>query len=254
MQPDRITVQSTLETAITKIVQEPVRIVGSGRTDAKAHAALQVVAFSTVTRLECKTLAHAVNAVLPGDIAVTAASDVDPEFDPRRDATSRTYRYLIWNRPVRSPFMMERALQVGHHLDEHAMHLAAQRLLGRHDLSAFVPKRTEGTRERTVFAASCSREGHIVAIDLEATGFMRQMARAIAGTLVRVGAGKLTPDDFATILRARDRAGAGDTAPACGLYLMRVKYPGANFQTTDDRLAGYAWLPQETAGVCEETT
>jgi tRNA pseudouridine38-40 synthase len=150
--------------------------------------------------------------------------------------------------------MVERAMQVGHHLDENAMHQAAQRLLGRHDFSAFIPMRTDGSRERTVLAASCRRDGHIVAIDVEATGFMRQMARAIAGTLVRVGAGKLTPDDFATILRARDRAGAGDTAPACGLYLMRVKYPGVDFQTTGDCLAGYSWLPQKTAGMCEETT
>jgi tRNA pseudouridine38-40 synthase len=223
-------VQSTLEQAISQVTQEPIEVLGSGRTDAGAHAVHQVIAFSTITRLDSASLVRAVNACLPRDIAVTAGAEVPLTFNPRRDASSRTYRYLIWNRAVRSPFMLGRSMHVEHRLDERAMDAAAQILVGRHDLGAFIPVRTEGGRERTIYAAGCSRESDLICIDIEATGFMRQMVRAIAGTLIHVGAGKMTHAQFGEVLSGRDRASAGDTAPACGLYLLRVRYPDLDFR------------------------
>jgi tRNA pseudouridine38-40 synthase len=132
------------------------------------------------------------------------------------------------------------------------MDRAAQALLGRHDLGAFTPVRAEGSRERTIYAAGCRRDGDLVVVEIEATGFMRQMVRAIVGTLIRVGKGKLKPPDFADILRSRDRTRAGDTAPACGLYLVAVHYPAdvAGFERSDS--AGYPWLTDFLAGGHEE--
>lgn len=217
--------QATLEKAIKAVTGEEVRVIGSGRTDAGAHALGQVIAFSTSSALAVETLGRALNANLPRDVAVTAVADADPGFHPRFDARSRLYRYLIWNRPVGSPFYLGRAAHVKPRLDEHRMDAAARHLIGRHDLSSFIPHRIEGNRERDIYSASCRREDDLVVIELEASGFMRQMVRTIAGTLIRVGKGALTVDEFGAILAARDRSLAGDTAPAGGLYLVMVTYP-----------------------------
>jgi tRNA pseudouridine38-40 synthase len=223
-QPEMLTVQEVLEEAVSAVTQEGARVVGSGRTDAGAHALRQVVAFSTDSRLPAETLKRAINAHLPYDIAVTEAHDAAPDFHPRFDATSRLYRYVIWNRSVRSPHWHGRALHVPVRLDEQAMHEAAQALVGAHDFTSFVPLRQEGSRDRMVGAASCRRDGHLVVFEIEASGFMRQMVRSIAGTLIRVGLHRLDHAAFTSILTGRDRALAADTAPAHGLYLAEVRY------------------------------
>lgn len=199
-------------------------IIGSGRTDAGAHACAQVIAFSTESALSTDVLGRAINAYLPDDITVTSIAEADEAFHPRFDALSRLYRYVIWNRPAPSPFWVGRAMFVRPPLDAAAMAEAASLLEGTHDFSAFVASSAPGDRTRTMYSARCWREGDLVSVELEATGFMQQMVRAIAGTLVRVGLGRLTLSDFATILASRDREQAADTAPACGLYLMRVRY------------------------------
>jgi tRNA pseudouridine38-40 synthase len=235
------------------IVQEPVKTLASGRTDAGAHAVCQVVAFSTESRLRAATLCRAMNAVLPDDIAVTSCRDTSEDFNPRRDAASRTYRYLIWNRTVRSPFLLDRAAHVKPRLDEEEMNRAAHALVGRHDLSAFIPVRSDGNRERSIYSLHCRRNGHMVTVEIEATGFMRQMVRAIVGTLIRVGTGKLSPAEFADILGGRDRALGGDTAPACGLYLVAVRYPGEIWADSRQDIAGCPWLDATSTGRYEET-
>jgi tRNA pseudouridine38-40 synthase len=217
-------VQATLEDALSRVTQEDIHVIGAGRTDAGAHALCQVVAFSTESRLRPEVLQRAANAMLPRDVVISRASEVALDFHPRFDATSRTYRYLIWNRPVRSPFWEGRGAHVKPHLDERAMHAAAQCLVGRLDLGSFVPANFSGSRERSVWSARCWRDDAIVVIDLEAEGFMRQMVRSIAGTLVDVGRGKIGESEFRKIVLARDRTQAGKTAPAHGLYLMSVLY------------------------------
>ena len=217
--------QATLEQAIAAATQENVRVAGSGRTDAGAHALRQIVAFSTSCSLPPEVLGRAINEHLPDDIAVTSVAEVAASFHPRYDASRRVYRYQIWNRPVRSPFWVGRAAHVKYPLDQERMNEAAAILVGEHDFSSFVPAILGGSRTREVYRAECWRSGHLVIVELEGTGFMRQMIRSIVGTLVRVGAGKMEVAELSEILASRDRALAGNTMPAAGLYLMDVIYP-----------------------------
>src|SRR5207248_2074280 len=145
---------------------------------------------SAETSLPPTVLCRAFNANLPEDVAVTSVDEVEPGFHPRFDACSRVYRYLIWNRPVRSPFWNGRAAHVERPLDQQSMDEAAGRLVGRHDFSAFVPVGLEGSRERVVYRVRCFREGDLVVVELEASGFMRHMIRTVVGTLVQIGLGK----------------------------------------------------------------
>ncbi len=216
--------QATLEYALSRVTQENIHVVGSGRTDAGAHAVTQIIAFSTESRLGANTLQRAANAMLPRDVAVTWARDVDESFHPRFDARARHYRYVIWNRPVRSPFWEGRAAHVRPRLDVDLMNEAAQQLVGRHDFGSFVPSNFDASRERTVWSAEFWRDGDIVRFDVRAEGFMRQMVRSMVGTLIDVGRGKITTEKFAEIVRACNRTEAGLTAPAGGLYLMAVQY------------------------------
>lgn len=250
-QPGKETVQATLEDALSRVTQEDIHVIGSGRTDAGAHALSQVVAFSTASSLPPFVLQRAANALLPRSIAITEARDAAPAFHPRFDARSRLYRYLIWNRPVRSPFWEGRSMHVKPWLDVEAMDGALRQLVGRHDFSSFVPANFDGPRERTVCATRCRREGPLVSIEIEAEGFMRQMVRSLAGTLIEVGRGRIDGADFARIVRACDRTQAGRTAPACGLYLAAVRYDEAEspkdmqFYPADAVSAGIAVSPEE---------
>ena len=243
--------QATLEGALTRVTQEDIHVVGSGRTDAGAHAVSQVVAFSTETVLRPEVLQRAANAVLPRSVAITSACDVPNDFHPRFDALSRLYRYVIWNRSVRSPFWEGRSAHVKPTLDAGAMHRSLQVLVGRQSFASFVPANYDGSSERTVSWARCWRDGWTVNMEIEAEGFMRQMVRSIAGTLIDVGRGKIDPEQFSRIVRARDRTEAGRTAPACGLYLMRVRYdngeiPGQSALDTSGA------VPHHTAPTSEE--
>lgn len=216
--------QGTLERALSTIMEEDIQVAASGRTDAGAHAVRQVVAFTTSSALPGDAMCRAANAVLPRNIAVTEAHDAVSSFHPRVDAHSRTYRYLIWNRATRSPFWEERATHVKRPLNESMMNEAAQCLLGIHDFSAFVPNALEGQRVRRIDGAVCRRDGDLVMVELRGSGFMRQMVRSIVGTLVRVGLGKMSSTAFAAVLQSGERKAAGDTLPACGLYLVDVQY------------------------------
>jgi len=205
-------------------MREDIQVAGSGRTDAGAHAVSQVVAFTTSSALPAETMRRAANAVLPRSIALVEARDAVPSFHPRVDARSRTYCYLIWNRATRSPFWEERATHVKRLLDESTMNAAAQYLVGLHDFSTFVPNALEGQRVRRIDRAVCRRDRDLVMVELQGSGFMRQMVRSMAGTLVRVGLGKMTSAEFSDVLRSGERKAAGDTLPACGLYLVDVQY------------------------------
>lgn len=235
--------QSVLESAIERVTGERSGIVGSGRTDAGAHALAQVIAFSTESSLAVDVLGRAINAYLPDDITVTSIAEVDEAFHPRFDALSRSYRYTIWNRSTPSPFWVGRAMFVRPRLNVAAMVEAASLLEGTHDFGAFVASSAPGDRTRTMYSARCWREGDLVHIELEATGFMQQMVRAIAGTLVRVGLGRLTHGEFAAILASRDRVQAAETAPAHGLYLMRVRYAPDTQITIDQTTEAQPGLP-----------
>ncbi len=206
---------------------------GSGRTDAGAHARGQVVAFATGSALSAEVLLRAINTYLPQDVNIIEAEEVDLDFHPRFDAQSRTYQYVIWNRAIRSPFWLGRSAHVRARLNVDLMSRAAALLVGARDFGAFVASSARGSRQRLMYRAECGRQGDLVILELEASGFMRQMVRSIAGTLIEVGLGKTSTSQFGEILESGDRARAATTAPACGLYLMHVRYPERTHERKD---------------------
>jgi tRNA pseudouridine38-40 synthase len=225
-QPGYRTVQETLESAIVKLTAEAkIRVNASGRTDAGVHAVGQVANFYTTTHHAEDVLVNAINAHLPEDVVVREAADVPEAFDANHDAVRKLYRYVIHDGAVPSPFLRRFACQSRHKLDADAMRRAAEPLKGRHDFHSFEthwPNRMSSVR--TITHLALARVGDWIWLDVEADGFLYNMVRAIAGTLIDVGRGHMPEAQVAAILQAADRVQAGPTAPAQGLFLMRVSY------------------------------
>jgi tRNA pseudouridine38-40 synthase len=224
-QPSYRTVQETLEHAIAAVTGARPHANASGRTDAGVHAVGQVVNFYTDTRLAPDVLLRAINAHLPADVVVREAEEVGQSFDANKDAVRKLYRYVIRDDAVGDPFLRRYAAPSKHRLDAAAMARAARVLVGRHDFHSFEtdwPNRMSSVR--TITHLAVNRAGEYIWIDVEADGFLYNMVRAIAGTLINVGRGFWPESKVAEILNAEDRKEAGPTAPACGLFLMRVTY------------------------------
>jgi tRNA pseudouridine38-40 synthase len=225
-QPGYRTVQETLEAALAALTGEArVRVNASGRTDAGVHALGQVVNFYSATRHPPDVLVRALNAHLPADVVVRDAADVPQAFDANRDARRKLYRYVIHDGPVPGLFLRRYYCQSRHPLDATAMARAAAALRGRHDFRSFEtewPNRLSSVR--TVTHLAVSRAGDWIWLDVEADGFLYNMVRAIAGTLMNVGRGYWPESYVAEALAAGDRKLAGPTAPAQGLFLVRVTY------------------------------
>jgi tRNA pseudouridine38-40 synthase len=228
--PGARTVQGVFEEALGRVTGSAARVVSAGRTDAGVHAEGQLASVRLETRLDAATLARALNAELPPDLAVRSASEVAAGYSAQRDARSKLYRYRVWNSPVRSPLRERTHAWVRAPLDLLAMRQAAAALAGRHDFASFETRRRErdgqdesGT-ERTLFRVGVDGEpGHEVILEFEGDGFLRYMVRSLVGTLLQVGRGVRPETDLERILAARDRRQAGPTAPACGLVLVRVE-------------------------------
>ena len=219
------TVQGALEEAIKTVSQVKVTVIGAGRTDAGVHALGQVVSFRTDGTMGAEDWQRALNGLLPSDISVLSAESVADDFHARYSARSKLYEYRILNRPERSAIDRQRAWHVHKPLDLGAMREAAVLLTGCHDFSSFQGSPTE--TENPVCDVSrleIQDKGRFILIQVEANRFLKQMVRAIVGTLVEVGQGKREPQSLKDILEARDRRVAGYTAPAHGLYLIRVDY------------------------------
>ena len=218
-------IQGELETALHKLTGERLRVALAGRTDAGVHAQGQVAALTTASTLETEVFVRGLNAWLPEEIAVRRAAEVPAGFDPRRHAASRTYRYTIYNAPVRSPLRRASAWHVVEPLDTAAMQEAAAGLVGEHDFAAL--SRREGVPTvRCLRRCELARQGPLVTVELEANAFLRQQVRRTVGALVRVGRGRLSVAEFRALLRRAEPASAGPLAPAHGLCLLRVAYPG----------------------------
>jgi tRNA pseudouridine38-40 synthase len=224
LQPDRRTVQGTLEEALQRLLGQPTRVAAAGRTDAGVHACAQVVCFQSERDLPLLTLRRALNALTPEDLTVCAADVVSDDFDPRRAARSRRYVYRIWNRAAPSPFWRRYAWHIPRALDGEAMQAAAAVLVGEHDFSSFRATGCDARHPvRRVLHSGLEHRGALLHYEIEATAFLRHMVRNIVGTLVEVGQGKRSPD-FAALLAARDRTLAAATAPAHGLCLVEIRY------------------------------
>lgn len=218
-----------LEETLATILGERPRVIAAGRTDAGVHASGQVVSFRTMSRLSPAALMRAANARLPDDIQVEWAAEMPPEFDARRSALRRRYRYTICNRRRRDFWQRRWSWHIGDPLDVLAMQAASDLLLGRRGFAAFVGQaaREPATRPtvRTVEQATWRAERGILLFDITADGFLRHMVRGIVGTLVWVGRGRLDAAGFGEIVASGDRRRAGPNAPPAGLMLVGVEYP-----------------------------
>ena len=221
-----IGVQALVEDAISVVADEAVETVCAGRTDTGVHASAQVVHFDCNADRSRRGWLLGVNTNLPDDINASWAAFVDDEFHARYSATSRTYRYLILNRVVRSALYRNRAWWVYEPLDEQAMQQAADYLIGEHDYSAF---RAAGCRastpNRKLISLRVSRSGDCLAVTVAANAFLQHMVRNITGTLVAIGKGDEEPGWAKSVLESRDRTQGGVAAPSHGLTLINVEYP-----------------------------
>lgn len=229
----RPTIQATIEKALRKILQEKIRLIGSGRTDAGVHALGQVANFATKTKISLYKLQWALNGNLPDDIVIRSIEKPNPDFHSRFDARSKVYRYAILNRPYPSAFLRNRVYFYRHPLDVRLMQQEARALLGRHDFKAFqATDKKERSSVRTIKKISIRNETPtlclvpctLLIIDIEADGFLYNMVRNIVGTLIEIGRGKFPRGNLKKILASKNRKLAGPTVPACGLCLSEVKY------------------------------
>jgi tRNA pseudouridine38-40 synthase len=232
-------IQGLLESMLADIEGGPVTVAGAGRTDAGVHALGQVASCALTTSLDTETLRRALNARLPADVRVESVEDAPGDFHARFSARGKRYRYCFVNGPLVSPFAARYVWQLPGRLDIGAMEQAARSLTGTHDFAAFQSTGTGVVHAvRTVTEASvrdvtgappsplpsnAAPGGRLIAFEVAADGFLRHMVRAMAGTLAEVGAGRRDPD-LGPLLAAGDRASAGPTAPAAGLWLVQVDY------------------------------
>ncbi len=225
-QPEGKTVADCLNAAISQVANEPIECICAGRTDAGVHARGQVIHFDThAIRTEHAWL-MGVNRYLPPDIAIQWVKFVPIEFHARFDATARRYHYRILNKPVR-PGLEARFLTWHYvHLDAERMHEAAQLLVGEHDFSAFRGSDCQAKSPvKTVHYISVVRNKDIICLDIKANAFLYHMVRNIVGTLYKIGEGRQPVEWMSAVLEGRDRAKAGETAPAKGLTLLEITYP-----------------------------
>jgi tRNA pseudouridine38-40 synthase len=227
LQPGQATVGGALAGALERHLRHTVELTCAGRTDAGVHAWGQVVSFDARADVDVTALARAVNRALRPNVVVRSASVAPEGFDARRWATGRRYRYRVLNRPVADPFLAGAAWHVPGELDVAAMRLACDPLYGEHDFSSFCRRAPGGgSLVRVVREARWVDAGEWEwRFEIEASSFCQQMVRAVVGTMVDVGLGKKKAGEMAGILRARNRAAAGQLAPPHGLYLWEVTYP-----------------------------
>jgi tRNA pseudouridine38-40 synthase len=219
-------VQQVVERALSSVADLPVSLVVAGRTDAGVHATGQVAHFDTEVRREPRSWLLGANSNLPETVNLTWALAVPGEFHARYSAISRSYRYRIINRDVRSAVLADRCWWIHGPLDTGSMQVAANYLLGEHDFSAFRAAECQAkTPMRNLQAISVARADDIVTIECRANAFLQHMVRNVVGSLVCVGRGDRRPEWIANILQGRDRRLAGVTAPPQGLCLTRVEYP-----------------------------
>jgi tRNA pseudouridine38-40 synthase len=249
VQPDAVTVQGTLASAIGRVMGEKVLPQGSGRTDAGVHALAQVVTFVTESSVPTENLVKALNDVLPPSVRVLEVTEAPADFHARHSARAKTYRYRIYRGSICPPFLARYVWHYPYRLDEEAMAQAAALVAGEHDFTSFAavdPEKREnhegreGTRRgdeaaatlisssgpnvRRIFSSGWERTGDELVYTVRGSGFLHHMVRNLVGTFILVGRGTLGGEDLTRILEARNRSAAGATAPASGLYLVNVEY------------------------------
>ncbi len=231
VQPNALTVQGTLASAIGRITGEKVLPQGSGRTDSGVHALAQVMTFVTESSVPAANFLKALNDILPASVRVLEVTEAPPGFHARHSAQAKTYRYRIYREAICPPFLARYVWHYPYPLEEEAMARAAPLVVGERDFTSFAavdPERGKGdsppTNVRNIFSSSWERVGEEFTYTVRGSGFLHHMVRNLVGTFILVGKGTLQLEDLSRILQARDRSAAGATAPASGLYLLGVEY------------------------------
>lgn len=219
------TIQQRLESALSRVLSQPVEISGSGRTDAGAHAKMQVASFKADTALTADEILAGLRALMPEDIAALSLTDAPPRFHARLSCTGKTYVYRVQNSPVPNVFERKYMYRIDEELDLEKMRSAAKLLLGEHDFSAFCSnKRMKKSAVRRVDEIRIDALGSELRFTVSGNGFLYNMVRIIVGSLLEVGARRMTQEALAAALESKKRENAGPTAPACGLCLYEVRY------------------------------
>lgn len=225
VQDNGITIEEVLNRTISELVQEDIKVIGASRTDAGVHACGNVAVFDTESRIPGDKFSFALNQRLPEDIRIQESCEVDADFHPRYADTVKTYEYNILNRRFEMPSKWLYAAFCYYPMDIERMNQAAAYLVGEHDFKSFCSAGAQvQTTVRTIYAVNVTKEDDMVHIRITGNGFLYNMVRIIAGTLMQVGTGLMEPERVKEILEARDRSKAGPTAVAKGLTLVEIRY------------------------------
>ncbi len=226
IQPGRTTIEGVLNECLSGLLSEKTAVIGASRTDSGVHALGNVAVFDTCARIPAKKFSYALNQRLPEDIRIRGSREVPPSFHPRKTSSIKTYEYRILNEEFPDPVKRLYSYFTYRALDEERMRLAAAYLVGEHDFASFCSAGAQtDTTVRTIYACQVVRKGTEIVIRISGSGFLYNMVRIIAGTLMEVGKGNLAPEAMEGILKAVDRRAAGPTAPPKGLILLSYRFP-----------------------------
>lgn len=224
-QKNAVTVQGELDKSCSSLFRAPVESIGASRTDAGVHALGQRAVIDVETSIPADRIPMALNSFLPDDIVVTAAEETDKDFNPRFKALKKTYEYRIYNKDFRNPLYRNYSEYIREDLDLGKMKEACGAFEGEHDFKAFCASgNSSKTTVRTIYSLEVEKDGDFIIIRVTGNGFLYNMVRIIAGTLIYVGMGKIKPDDIPDIIESCDRSRAGKTAGPSGLVLVKIMY------------------------------
>ena len=225
LQPNVITVESVLNEKLSELFGEEIRVIGASRTDTGVHALGNIAVFDTNARMPAEKVSYALNQRLPEDIRIQKSQEVPLDFHPRHQNSRKTYEYKILNREFPQPIRRLYAHFTYVLLDVERMQRAADFFVGEHDFKSFCSVNTVAeTTVRTIYELQVEKQDEMITIRVTGSGFLYNMVRIIAGTLMEIGRGNLEPEEIPAILAALDRTKAGPTAPACGLTLVKYHY------------------------------
>lgn len=225
IQENAITIQEKLEEALENITGEKVKLVGSGRTDAKVHALGQVANFLTKSSIPGEKYKYALKFLLPEDITIVDSQEVDLDFHARFDATKKTYKYMVYNGELPRAIYRNFSYHVPYPIDIDKMLYASRYFIGTHDFATFMAANSEvNSTIRTIYDITIVRKNELVEFTIEGNSFLRNMVRIIVGTLLYVGFGKIDKEQISKIILDKKREGAGPTVPPQGLFLEKVFY------------------------------
>lgn len=225
IQPNEVSIEEIINQKLSELTGEDIKVIGASRTDAGVHAMGNVAVFDTESRIPGEKFSYALNQRLPEDIRIQSSTEVDSDFHPRHCDCRKTYRYQILNAEFPVPTQRLYAHFIYYDLDVKAMRQAAQYLVGEHDFKSFCSAKTQVTETvRTIYDLKVLKEDQMISIFVQGNGFLYNMVRIIAGTLIEVGLHRKNPEEIQKMLNQKDRQIAGPTAPAKGLALMKIEY------------------------------